>query len=181
MRHFGRSTIFGAGVLLALALPGAGCEDSSEPQFTPVRNMEFEPAPGPPVGGGPPAADAGDGGADGGDSGLDAGDAVAETPDSAVVDAAMPDMAAELTCDFDDDCALAVPLVNCSPCPISVHVETILADRCLVPFIPGAVLGAYAPADCWADCGEAAGEACFEPPVAPICVDGPGGRCGVLE
>lgn len=168
-----------AGVSLLLAL---ACQEAEDPQFTRVPTMTFEPSPDPPVvtrRDAAGAADAGDGGADGGDAGD--GGPVDGAPDQAI-DMAPVDMARGYVCQNDADCVLAVRLRACEPCPVAVHVDEVLADRCVVTYIEGATLGTYTPADCWAACGEAAGEACFEAPVAPVC-DPPrqAGRCTVFQ
>lgn len=161
--------------LLALTLSlGAaalgGCQDEADdPQFTRVPVSMYDPAPGPPYV--PPRPD---GGRDAGDAGGDGGvgdfalDAAGDFALDAAVDAEV-DAAGDPICQDDRDCVLAVRLTACDPCPVSVHVDTLLAERCVVAYIEGAALGAYAPADCWAECGEAIGEACFELPAAAVC------------
>lgn len=79
------------------------------------------------------------------------------------------DTGVEPACERAADCDLAVQLDACDPCPIAATVEQIDADRCLARYIPGATLGAYAPADCWAACGEAAGESCLDGPLEAVC------------
>lgn len=86
-------------------------------------------------------------------------------------------------CSNDGDCTLAVQLDACDPCPIAVPLDDLAIDRCLVRYLPGATLGAYAPADCWAPCGAAAGDACLDAPVTATCDPprGPGRRCVILR
>lgn len=191
--------------LLAAALSSAGttgCVEESDPTFTPVPVTMNDPGIDPGRGYGPRrdagGADRDDGLRDEGprpdgdvpdrrDRGL--GDINPDLPDIADlpdvggmtrVDAgpAEPD-----TCSNDGDCTLAVQLDTCDPCPIAAPLDDLAADRCLVRYIAGATLGAYAPADCWADCGEAAGDACLAGPAAAICDPprGPGRSCVIFR
>ncbi len=79
------------------------------------------------------------------------------------------DTGVEPACERAADCDLAVQLDACDPCPIAATVAQIDADRCLARYVPGATLGAYAPADCWAACGDAAGESCLDGPIEAVC------------
>lgn len=115
---------------------------------------------------------------------------IADLPD---VDTTLPDVggmtrvdagpAEPDLCTNDGDCTLAVQLDDCDPCPLAVPLDALAADRCLVRYLPGATLGAYAPADCWAPCGPAAGDACLDAPAAATCDPprGPGRRCVVFR
>lgn len=155
-----------AAVLVAL-LATAGCQDASDPEFTPVPPSSYTPGSGVPAGGDSARpADPQDSGADGDDSGaedvsVDRGPDMAPVVDATVEPARM--------CSNDDDCVLAVDLPSCEPCPVAAHVEDVLADRCLAVYVQGATIGAYAPADCWADCGDAIGRGCFDAPAAAVC------------
>ncbi len=160
-----------AGLLVLLAI---GCQETSDPQFTPVPPSSYRPGGSGPVGprgdatvvGDP--ADAAETDADVGADGS-AADAEVDAAPDAVLDAAPDAAEAAFMCNNDQDCVLAVRLPTCEPCPVAAHVDDVLTDRCLVVYIQGATIGTYTPADCWADCGDAIGEACFDAPAAAVC------------
>ncbi|MBU0554142.1 hypothetical protein KKF91_22025 [Myxococcota bacterium] len=90
--------------------------------------------------------------------------------DAATVEDARPSSPdATRGCRLDRECALAVDLRACAPCPVGVTTQQLDLDPCLTPFIMDQPMPTHAPG-CQGDCDHRG--LCLQLPFEAICFDG---------